>query len=520
MSNLTRREFIKLSSAAALAMTVPVDVFAADDCTAKTRYGTFKGFVDENGVKTWLGIPYAQPPVGKLRWHAPQPLKPTNKTFDAKKFGLSPFQTAMKIETPIEDDEDTPQSEDCLTLNIWTRGDGKNKPVMVWIYGGACVTGYSSEPNNNGSKFAAAQDVVVVNFNYRLNIFGFLNLAGVDSAYEDSGYLGTKDQLAAVKWVKENIAAFGGDPDNITVFGESAGSISTMLLTVIPDAKGIFGKVIPQSGHVAFYNDPETSARFAETFVAACGAKKIGDLMKKSGDELKTLYKQFRDSNSGTNLAHFMPTCDGKFLPRDPVQALRDGAARGIKFLTGTTADEWRAFLMGAENFFDIYRADPADISPVFRRYKAKPEEEVYKKWLNGRPDDLDNYADFATQVDWRVGQELCVEYQSKFNDAYFYVFTQQAPYEILRSCHALDIPYTFNVPYIEDNPDQNLVRAIQTSWASFAATGNPDNEFISHWEKYSAGNRQTMELNSKGCVCHKDLNTQNLNALRYVYES
>ena len=386
MSDLTRREFIKLSSAAAVAMAMPVEVFAADDCTAKTRYGIFKGFVDENGVKTWLGIPYAQPPVGKLRWQAPEPLKPTNKAFDAKKFGLSPFQTAMKIETPIEDDEDTPQSEDCLTLNIWTRGDGKNKPVMVWIYGGACVTGYSSEPNNNGSKFAAAQDVVVVNFNYRLNIFGFLNLSGVDSAYEDSGYLGTKDQLAAVKWVKENIAAFGGDPDNITVFGESAGSISTMLLTVIPDAKGIFGKVIPQSGHVAFYNDPETSARFAEKFVAACGAKKIGDLMKKSGDELKTLYKQFRDSNSGTNLAHFMPTCDGKFLPRDPVQALRDGAARGIKFLTGTTADEWRAFLMGAENFFDIYRADPADISPVFRKYKAQTPEEVYKSGSTGVP--------------------------------------------------------------------------------------------------------------------------------------
>ena len=391
---------------------------------------------------------------------------------------------------------------------------------MVWIYGGACVNGYSSEPNNNGSNFAAAQDVVIVNFNYRLNIFGFLNLSSIDSSFEDSGYLGTKDQLAALKWVKENISAFGGDPNNITVFGESAGSISTMLLTVIPDAKGIFGKVIPQSGHVAFYNDPETSAQFAENFVASTGAKKIGDLMKKSGAELKNLYKKFRDSRNGTNLAQFMPTCDGKFLPRDPVQALKDGAARGIKFLTGTTADEWRAFLMGAENFFDIFRADPGDISTVFRRYKAKPSEEIYRAWLNGRPDTSDTYGDFVTQVDWRVGQELASEYQSKFEDVYFYVFTQQAPYEILRSCHALDIPYTFNVPYIEPNPDPKLVKMIQTSWAAFAATGNPDNEFIPHWEKYSAGNRQTMELNSKGCVLHKDLNTQNLNALRYVYES
>ncbi len=506
---------------AAVAMTMPVEVFAADNCTVKTRYGTFNGFVDENGVKTWLGIPFAQSPVGKLRWQAPQPLKPTNKTFDAKKYGNEPMQASMKLGNVVEASVPT-ESEDCLTLNIFTRGNGKNKPVMVWIYGGDFVCGHSSEPNYNASNFVSAHDIIIVTLNYRLNLFGFMNLASVDSSFEDSGYLGLKDQLAALKWVKENISAFGGNPDNITVFGESAGSISTMLLTVVPDAKGIFGKIISQSGHVAFYNDPETSARFAEKFVAAFGAKKIGDLMKKSGAELKNLYKQFRDSNKGTNLGHFMPTADGKFLPRNPVQALKDGAARGIKFLTGTTVDEWRAFLMGAENFFDIYRADPGDISPVFKRYKAKPSEEIYRAWLKNCPDDLENYANFATQVDWRVGQELASEYQSKFDDVFYYLFTQQPspPLEPLGAFHALDLSYTFNMPYIEENPDQRLVQAIQASWASFAATGNPDNETIPHWEKYSAANRQTMELNSKGCVCHKDLNTSNLNALRYVYES
>ena len=222
----------------------------------KTRYGTFNGFVDENGVKTWLGIPYAQPPVGKLRWQAPQPLQPSNKSFDATKYGYSPIQVAMKIDEPLVNDDDTPQSEDCLTLNIFTRGEGKNKPVMVWIYGGAFIKGYSSENLYSGSNFAAANDVVIVLLNYRVNVFGFMNFANIDSAYEDSGYLGMKDQVAAVKWVKENISAFGGAPDNITVFGESAGSTSTMLLTVIPAAKGLFQKVIPQSGHVNFYSEP------------------------------------------------------------------------------------------------------------------------------------------------------------------------------------------------------------------------------------------------------------------------
>jgi len=524
LTNLTRRDFIKTAALSFLAAnTVGLfpngKVFAANDCPVKTRYSTFNGFVDENGVKAWLGIPYAQPPVGKLRWQAPQPLKPSDKTFEAKEFGPTPMQALMKLEKPLEDDDYTPQNEDCLTLNIFTRGNGKNKPVMVWIYGGAFVGGYANEELYSGPNFVSAQDVVIVLLNYRLNVFGFLNLASVDSSFEDSGYLGTKDQVAAVKWVKENISAFGGDPDNITVFGESAGSISTMLLTVIPAAKGLFNKVIPQSGHLDFYSEPEISAQVAEKFMAFVGAKKVGDLMKKSAVELQQLYEKYLYTGKDSNLAEFAPTCDGKFLPKDPFKALKDGGARGIKFLTGTTADEWRAFLLGDENFFGIYRKNPGKISPVLRRYKAKTPEEIYKSWLNGRPDTDDNYADFTNQLDWRVGQELSSEYQSKFADVYFYLFSEPSPIEMLGSCHALDLPYTFNVSSDLFTPNQNLVKAIQTTWAAFAATGNPDNETIPHWEKYSAGNRQTMELNSKGCVLHKDLNTQNLNALRYVYE-
>ncbi len=521
--NLTRREFIKTAALGFLAANtigfLPEKVFAAESCTVKTRYGTFNGFIGENGVKTWLGIPFAQPPVGKLRWQAPQPLKPSNKTFNAKKLSDSPMQADMKLAEPLFDDDDVRQGEDCLTLNIFTRGNGKNKPVMIWIYGGAFVGGYSSENLYSGPNFVSAQDVVIVFLNYRLNLFGFMNFASIDSAYEDSGYLGIEDQVAAVKWVKENIAQFGGDPDNITIFGESAGSASTMLLTVIPAAKGLFNKVIPQSGHVDFYNEPENSAKLTEKFMNFSGAKKVSDLMKKSAVELQQLYANYLLTSDGPNLAEFMPTCDGKFLPRDPFKALRDGAARGIKFLTGTTADEWRAFLLGDENFFKIYRNAPEKISLVLRRYKAQNTEQIYKKWLNGRPDTEDNFADFVTQVDWRVGQELASEYQSKFADVYFYLFSEPSPIEMLGSCHALDLPYTFNVSSEEFTPNQNLVKAIQASWAAFATTGNPDNEFIPHWEKYSANNRQTMELNSKGCVLHKDLNNQNLNSLRYVYE-
>ncbi len=149
----------------------------------------------------------------------------------------------------IDSDKNSPkiaQSEDCLTLNIWTRGEGKNKPVMFFIHGGAFAFESASDAIYNGSNFAAANDVVLVSFDYRMNIFGFMNFASIDPAFEDTGYLGIKDQLAALKWVKENIAEFGGNPDNITIFGESAGSASCSLLTVMPAAKGLFDKAILQ----------------------------------------------------------------------------------------------------------------------------------------------------------------------------------------------------------------------------------------------------------------------------------
>ncbi len=517
MINLTRRNFIKTASIAALAMAVPANVFAADNCTVKTRYGTFNGFVDKQGVKTWLGIPFAQPPVGKLRWQAPQPLKPSDKSFDAKKFGFAAMQSVDDRETASLN----PQSEDCLTLNIWTRGNGKNLPVMVFIPGGGFQTGGTSDIRYHGANFAAANDVILVTINYRLNLFGFMNLAELDSAYEDSGYLGIKDQIAALEWIKENIAEFGGNPDNMTIFGQSAGSTSVMLLTITPAAKNLFQKAIPQSGHLGLYNTSEESAKVAQIFMKMSGSKTIGDLMKKNSAELINIYEKVNNLNPNTSLLNYMPTCDGKFLPKDPFEALKDGYAREIKFLTGTTSDEWCFWLLfTSPKFFDILRANSRF---VLNKYNgtATPEE-IYRKWLENRPDIEENYIDFANNVDWRVGQELTAEYQSKFNDAYYYLFTEQSPIENLRSYHGIDLVYTFNLPdkNFNPNPAPNLVKQVQASWAAFAATGNPDNEFIPHWEKYFADNRQTMELNSKGCVLHKDLNTQNLNALRYVYES
>lgn len=490
------------------------------DCAVKTRYGTFNGFVDKQGVKTWLGIPYAQPPVGKFRWQAPQPLAPSDKSFDVTKFGAQPAQMI----TNMVASGSLPQGEDCLTLNIWTRGEKKNKPVMVFIHGVGFQGGGSSDPLYSGTNIATAHEVIFVSFNYRLNVFGFVNFASIDPTFADcGGSPGIKDQVAALTWVKENIANFDGNPDNITIFGESAGAISCMMLAVLPAAKGLFAKTIPQSGNFFMYNTLESSTPVAAAYMELGGAKTMSDMMKKSSTEMVKLYETVKTARTTDAVKDCLPTCDGKYLPLDPFKALKDGAARGIKFLTGTTADEWRPFWVLDDIIHKLFheRKDYAKFSPVLQKYKAQTADELYSAWLANRPDTEEAYVDFATQLDWRVVQELEAENQSKFEDVYLYVFTQPADNAELGSCHAVDLSYTFGIgDHTVPNPAPNLVKIIQASWAAFATNGNPDNEFIPHWEKYTADNRQTMELNSKGCVLHKDLNTQNLNELRFLYEN
>ncbi len=523
IEKISRRDFIKTAAITTLAFAAtnffPHDATAAKTCTARTRYGTYNGFVGKRGVKTWLGIPYAKPPVGALRWHAPESLEASDKTFDAKKFGCSPIQDR----DPVEPASLLEQSEDCLKLNVFTRGAAKNLPVMVFIPGGGFVSGGSGDPIYNGTNFAAAHDVVLVTINYRLNIFGFMNFASIDSSLGDSGYLGIKDQVAALTWVKENISAFGGDPDNVTVFGESAGSISTILLTVTPAAQGLFGKAIAQSGHAIFCHDPQHSAVLADKFMEVSGCEKMSELMAKPTAELEQLYEKFCAEIPFASDVGFFPTCDGKFLPELPFKALKDGASKGVKLLTGTTADEWRYWSLYYDNIVKQMKNYHSAFNGVLYSEDAQKLEDVYAAWEPNHTElaEPERYFEFANQLDWRVGQELAAEYQSAFDDVYYYLFSQKAAVNDLGSCHAVDLPFVFGNPSpdIEPRPSKKLVKQVQASWAAFAATGDPNNALIPHWTSYTAADRQTMEINAKGWACHKNLNVDNLTTLRGVYE-
>ena len=520
---ISRRDFIKMTSMTALAFAATNffsnnHVAAKKICTAKTRCGTYNGFVDK-GVKTWLGIPYAKPPVENLRWRAPEKLAPTDKTFDAKKFGLTPIQDR----DPVEPASLLPQGEDCLTLNIWARNFDGHKPVMVFIPGGGFISGGSGDPLYNGARLAAAHDVVVVTINYRLNVFGFMNFAAIDSDFDGTGYLGIQDQVAALTWIKENVENFGGDPDNVTVFGESAGSISAMLLTVTPAAKGLFHKVIAQSGHLGFYHTAEYSAQLAEEFMEIGGYKNMRELLNKPAAELEATYEKLYRRHGILSEMDYLPTCDGKFLPEHPFFDLKIGAARDIKFLTGTTAEEYRYWLLYYGDMLDDMAAFHTKITRSFYENEFVASEKFYRTWQENHADIAEDvrYLEFANQIDWRVGQELAAEYQSAFDDVYFYLFSQSASIGNLGSCHAVDLPFVFNNPSadIEPKPSSKLVKQVQAAWTTFAATGNPNNDLIPQWKKYGVDDRETMEINSSAWTCHKDLNVQNLNELRRVYE-
>jgi len=509
--NISRRDFIKVATLALAATTLPLDVHANKSCTVQTRQGIYNGFVYKRGVQTWLGIPYAKPPVGTLRWHAPEPLEPSNKTFNANKFGYSAIQDIDETETTSL----LKQSEDCLTLNIWTRGTAKNLPVMVFIPGGGFVGGGSADPIYNGAKLAASHEVVIVTINYRLNVFGFMNFASIDSTFEDTGYLGIKDQIAALTWVKENISSFGGDPDNVTIFGESAGSTSVMLLMVTPAAQGLFKKAIAQSGHLAMYHKPEQSAKLTEEFMELGGYKNMQELMTTSTKKILATHTKLCEARPFASEVDYFPTCDGKFLPLHPLRALKDGAARGVKLLTGTTAEEYRYWNLYSEHFTDNIKLFHARVTPIVYENEFTNVEATYHAWQANHTDA--DYLEFANQLDWRVGQELAAEYQSAFEDVYFYLFNQASSNKLLGSCHAIDLPFVFGNPSgdIEPKPSAQLVKQVQAAWVSFAMTGKPRVD----WNKYTTDNRQTMEINAKAWTCHRDLNVENLNKLRPVYE-
>ena len=327
------------------------------DLAVKTRTGVYVG---EEKQKTicFLGIPYAKPPVGELRWKAPEPLPASEAVFEAKNFGAS----AIQVEHSGSIIKYHRQSEDCLTLNIHV-GEEKTetgKPVLVLFHHGDFTCGSSADPLLYGDDFVSAHpDIVFVSFNYRLGIFGFIDFSEVPGGETrpDTLNLGILDQIAALKWIKENIASFGGDPDRITVLGFESGATSILLLAASGQAKGLFRKAFIFNGSPAFaYDTPEASRTLAKDLLKETKSSTMEELLQLETEALKDAAQRLWQHMCA-------PTCDGKLTPVDVYRAYRDGAVSGIEFIIGFSGNEMQTFRSFAgdqkyENFISAALTD------------------------------------------------------------------------------------------------------------------------------------------------------------------
>jgi para-nitrobenzyl esterase len=465
----------------------------------ETQYGKVQG-TNSGPVFIWKGIPFARPPLGDLRFRAPQAPISWAGVRDATSFGLASAQSGRMMQRLFSASPE-PTGEDCLFLNIWSPGaDDKRRPVLFWIHGGAFTMGSGSTPWYDGTAFAANGDVVVVTINYRLGALGFLHLADIESKNKDlSSNCGLLDQVAALEWVRDNIAAFGGDPANITVFGESAGAMSIGTLLAMPAAKGLFQKAILQSGASHTVLDSTRATRTEHKLMDILGIHKVTDLVDVSPEQL--LAAQDKVSGSSGRLA-FQPVVDGITLPRQPIQAIAGGSANGVSLLVGTNRDEMRLFTMR-----DPTQATP-DMSILERLFgmKAKEVAAIYEA-AQPEQSSSDAWIDFLTDRTFRIPAIRLAERQSALGtNVWMYRFDWPSPVNggRLKACHGLEIPFVWNnldkngVQLLSgDSPTrQKVADAMQPAWIAFARSGNPNTSALPNWTAYDTTLRATMLFN------------------------
>ena len=470
-----------------------------------TRSGKVEG-LERDGIEVFRGIPYAAPPVGPLRWRAPQPEPAWDGVRDATSFSKQSAQTEFAM-TKLMGGMQPENSEDSLYLNIWTPAcDDAARPVMVWIHGGAFVWGAGDTPWYDGTRFAANGDAVVVTINYRLGPFGFLHLGDLFDELDGSGNVGILDQVAALEWVRECIAGFGGDPNNVTIFGESAGAGSVGTLLGLPSARGLFHKAIPQSGASSWWSTRERATGIAMRVVERLGVRPgdLDALLSMSTAQVLAAMPPFRED--GVGLLPFQPVVDGVALPESPLVAVRNGNAKGVHLITGTNMHEMTLFQLADPSIAQLDEAGVIKFVANWIGDEAAPVVASYRSRRGGGTVQ-DLWLDLTTDRVFRIPAILLAEAQSQHGPTWMYLFTWETPAfgGIFRSTHALEIPFVFDnldrggaELFLGKGADRQAVAdAMHPSWTAFAHSGNPDHPGLPHWPEYDLEGRPTMRFDA-----------------------
>ena len=482
--------------------------FAQDLCSAPvaTAAGPVIGKADESGGNcVWLGIPYAAPPVGELRFKAPQPAPTWTAPRQAFEYGAACMQVPAKKN----------QSEDCLFLNIWRPKKSGSFPVMVWIHGGGYLMGsggggMGGEGSYNGMRLATLGDVVVVTINYRLHVFGFLADAALraEDPNKSTGNYGSLDQVAAIRWVHDNIAAFGGDPANVTIFGESAGGWSVCTMLATPLNKDMFAHAILESGGCGKSESLEAAYERSAIAVRAAGCEP-GDLpcLRKLPAEaffkhpIATLYQRGME---------WGPHHDGYLLDSRPLDMIRAGNFNHVPLLAGFNRNEVDAVLMARPQ---IWNALPFQYQPVIRRNLNLSEEaanqlaDLYAlKDFRNKPRKAFGkmYTDAGLACPTYLGLDAFAR-QGMTTFFYRFDYDEMKYGGIIGALHAMEVPFVFNTiegkksdfMYARGSRETALAlaKAIEGYWTNFARTGNPNGPKLKEWPVYKADDQRLMVL-------------------------
>ncbi len=479
----------------------------------ETASGRVEGAIVHN-LAAFKGIPYAAPPVGDRRWLPPQPCEPWTGVRPAGSFGTIAPQNVLPFPGLAEKPE--PQSEDCLYLNVFTpAADGARRPVMVWIHGGAFCMGSGSSRSYTTGTLAANGGIVLVTLNYRLGALGFLNLKELTGGrIPATGNEGLQDQVAALRWVKENVAAFGGDPDNVTVFGESAGAMSVGCLLNFPEARGLFHKAVLESPVGEMARPLGMSVELAGEFLSTLevSTRDVAALRGLPPDRMLRAQKKVA-AKTGQGGAPFIPVADGTVMPAMPLASMEAGLGFRVPTVIGCNLEEDKLFSMMNPR---LYRMDEEGLRAAAARFVAARDVDrliaAYREARRGRGDSVtpfEIYSALSTDVMFRKTALRIAEAQCRHAaGGYNYLFCWKSPAAEgkLGACHALEVGFVFgnyDASFGGSGPGaEKLSAEMQDAWVSFARSGDPSSARLGAWPEYSEG-RASMIFDGNSRVEH-----------------
>jgi para-nitrobenzyl esterase len=562
ISGMNRRSFLWSTSMIAVSSVTLFDKVmgkAADAVIADTVFGKIRG-IENRGIKIFKGIPYGANTTGANRFMPPVDPDSWTDIKDALEFGHSAPQSAppkprdpnapapaprLVSTTPkpsgpsiftalgVPGNKNTGEGEDCLVLNVWTPAlnDGKKRPVMVWLHGGGFGSGSGSNMGWDGTNLCLRGDVVVLTINHRLNVMGFADLSAFHPDFAGSGDAGVLDIVHALKWVKNNIKNFGGDPDRVMIFGQSGGGRKCETLLAMPSAKGLFHRAVIESGVALKTVDKDVAQKNGEALLNKLGIKKenvkdiqnipLGDIMTASF----SLGKEFA-AISPDNLG-FQPSVGNQFLPTHPVYPTAPAVLGDVPIIIGTTRTEWTGMTTDPA----LWHLDEAGLQTQVKKLLGDDADSILALYRKIYPDETPTWIYFliASDYNYCAPTMKVADRRSKLKKApvYVYYFAWETPVQggLLKSPHNLEWPFAFdNVELCRaltggGADAMALADKVSDAWIAFARTGNPNTPKLQHWPQYTTANRETMVINNESKVVDDPIREQRLamfRALKY----